>query len=518
MMNSVQNFGKPLCFDGGATLEKFLAYPWIDSRRFGLRRRLAEQKIYHEYVQSQIRAKLYCAMTATLNRIEYGFGSIFNFEFSSYGDYLAVATADNSIFLVDPNDKVGKVITAKTNAHGDCVNSITFINNHTFASCSDDKSVAVWDCRFLNKAVLRLYHGHRAWIKNADYLPIEERLLTSAFDNNILAWDVKKCAEKENVTEKATNSRAPLVGTNFEYVLKVKPMGRMAVTPKLSDPSFGSCERKLAITTRNGYLVLVHNFDLQKLISDDVALNCDPPHNLQGNPLLRSKKLRLTPGNLNNSLKELSGQENIIELQDKLHVPQKILSPEEIVTENERLTARDWSFVSIATHPCSLCCAIRMNRSFNSGYASWMTFIPQEVTSVVDLHQPPTNRVVSTCNRRFPRASDQSRLLYYRPELNTDPEVIKEIHFNNDGRLLCSPHGFGYRILAFSSDVGEICDTQRLDFPSPLVDVKTVFCHQRAVTVAKFSPRQFLIASGSLDGTVRFSHPEASCLTKSRSP
>ena len=510
-------FKKPFCLIGDAKLEKFLVHPWVDYRRFGIQKHRRNKASRFHCSQDEIRAKLYRGIIADVTSTESQLGSIFNLEFSPTGDYLVAATAKNSIFLIDPHDVSSKITLSVKEAHKDCVNLITFIDNHTFASCSDDKSIAVWDSRKLRKPLTRLLHGHKTWVKNAEYLPLEERLLTSAFDNKVLSWDLKKCGVLENVDENSTNHSWPRSRTraNFECVMKLTPIGRMTVTPKWSDISFGHCERKLIVTTRNGYLVLVHNFNLERFISDEVVLNCDPDNRFKGNPFLSSKKVRVNAENVHSDQRDLGNtHENTIELQDKLHVTKSILTPDEYLVENDQIAARDWSFVSVSTHPYSTCCALRMTRHHNSTMPSWMNFVPQEVTTVVDLHQPPSNKVIDTNFTKFPRPPRQSRLLYYRSELNTDPEVIKEIHFNSDGRLLCSPHGFGYRILAFSPEVGEVCDTQTLEFPSPLVEVKTVFCHRRAVTVAKFSPRRFLIASGSLDGTIRFSHPETACLVQ----
>ncbi len=105
------------------------------------------------------------------------------------------------------------------------------------------------------------------------------------------------------------------------------------------------------------------------------------------------------------------------------------------------------------------------------------------------------------------RVSSADRLLYSLDDSSTESNLIKEIDFSPDGRLLCSPHGFGFRLLAFSDCMGEPCDNISLHYPSPLTEVASIYAHKSAVVAAKFSPTEPLVASACLQSKIVFSHP-----------
>lgn len=51
------------------------------------------------------------------------------------------------------------------NAHRNCVNCIRYLDDRTFATCSDDTSIKLWDIRNLKTSTKTLY-GHSNWVKN----------------------------------------------------------------------------------------------------------------------------------------------------------------------------------------------------------------------------------------------------------------------------------------------------------------------------------------------------------------
>lgn len=61
-----------------------------------------------------------------------------------------------------------------------------YIDNRLFATCSDDRTVKIWDQRKMDKE-LQILIGHSNWVKNIEC--IEGKLLTSGFDGNIILWD-----------------------------------------------------------------------------------------------------------------------------------------------------------------------------------------------------------------------------------------------------------------------------------------------------------------------------------------
>lgn len=66
-----------------------------------------------------------------------------------------------------------------------------FLDSRMFATCSDDKTVALWDTRNL-KSRIRVLNGHENWVKNVEYSKDEKLLVTSGFDGSIFTWDINR--------------------------------------------------------------------------------------------------------------------------------------------------------------------------------------------------------------------------------------------------------------------------------------------------------------------------------------
>jgi len=170
-------------------------------------------------------------------------GGIFNIEFNSDGKILAAACERKSILIFDPLAR--KLVRTIENAHSDCVNCIRFLDSRTFATCSDDTTVALWDARNLKNRV-RTLRGHSNWVKNIEYDSRESLLVTSGFDGAIYTWDINQYQESQ---------------AEFKKVFYTNGLMRMRLTPDSS---------KMVISTMNGYLVVVHDLDLNTM-SEDLA-------------------------------------------------------------------------------------------------------------------------------------------------------------------------------------------------------------------------------------------------------
>ena len=72
-----------------------------------------------------------------------------------------------------------------------------FLDSRTFATCSDDTTVALWDVRNL-KQKMRTLRGHSNWVKNIEYAREEGLLVTSGFDGCIFTWDINSYTEQGN--------------------------------------------------------------------------------------------------------------------------------------------------------------------------------------------------------------------------------------------------------------------------------------------------------------------------------
>ncbi|XP_076630424.1 DDB1- and CUL4-associated factor 10 homolog [Colletes latitarsis] len=100
------------------------------------------------------------------------------------------------------------------------------------------------------------------------------------------------------------------------------------------------------------------------------------------------------------------------------------------------------------------------------------------------------------------------RLTHYIEEPNVGPGYIKELCFSADGRLICSPFGYGVRLLAFSSDCSELSNcVPPFNESVQLHELATNVSHSGIVVSTKFSPRHCLLVSGCLRGKIVWHEP-----------
>lgn len=98
------------------------------------------------------------------------------------------------------------------------------------------------------------------------------------------------------------------------------------------------------------------------------------------------------------------------------------------------------------------------------------------------------------------------RLTHYIEEANVGRGYIKELCFSPDGRLICSPYGYGIRLLAFDEHCAELeeCVPERTAL---LREVRSIYSHSDVVLTSKFSPTHCQLASGCLSGRVALYQP-----------
>lgn len=107
------------------------------------------------------------------------------------------------------------------------------------------------------------------------------------------------------------------------------------------------------------------------------------------------------------------------------------------------------------------------------------------------------------------RRRNRARLLHFIEEPNVGRGFIKELCFSGDGRLVCSPFGFGVRLLSFDPECSELCDITPTNPVRPLrmYEVENCVSHSNVVVTCKFSPKHCLFVSGCLSGKVAFHQP-----------
>lgn len=99
------------------------------------------------------------------------------------------------------------------------------------------------------------------------------------------------------------------------------------------------------------------------------------------------------------------------------------------------------------------------------------------------------------------------RLTHFIEEPNVGRGFIKELCFSADGRLICSPFGYGVRLLAFSPDCAELSACVPSKPPVQLYELATNVCHADIVVSTKFSPQHCLLVSGCLSGKIVWHQP-----------
>ncbi|XP_012261961.2 DDB1- and CUL4-associated factor 10 [Athalia rosae] len=100
------------------------------------------------------------------------------------------------------------------------------------------------------------------------------------------------------------------------------------------------------------------------------------------------------------------------------------------------------------------------------------------------------------------------RLTHYIEEPNVGSGYIKELCFSSDGRLICSPFGYGVRLLAFSSECQDLSNcVPAANEAVQLYELATNVSHSDIVVSTKFSPKHCLLVSGCLSGKIVWHQP-----------
>lgn len=217
---------------------KFHTPKFLRHREYGMKKKIG--------YDTDIAVKLYrnldayiCDIPSEKQPLEQG--GIFNLEFSLDGSLLVAACEERSVLVLDASNQ--KLVKQIPEAHANCVNCVRFLDDRTFATCSDDNTIKLWDTRRLSSAK-RTLQGHSNWVKNIEYSEKEKVMVTSAFDGTIYAWDLNSPTEN-NVL--------------FDKVFGMNGLMRSKLT---TDGS------KMIICTTSGYMIIIHDLNLMALSED----------------------------------------------------------------------------------------------------------------------------------------------------------------------------------------------------------------------------------------------------------
>ncbi|XP_067099729.1 DDB1- and CUL4-associated factor 10 [Osmerus mordax] len=382
-------------------------------------------------------------------------GAVFNLEYSPDGSVLTVACEQTEVLLFDPISS--KHIKTLVEAHEDCVNNIRFLDNRLFATCSDDTTIALWDLRKLSSKVCTL-HGHASWVKNIEYDTNTRLLVTSGFDGNVITWDTNRFTEDGCPHKKFFHTR---------YLM------RMRLTPDCS---------KMLISTSSGYLLILHDLDLTQSLE------------VGSYRMLRARRTPLSSDGATSASRSAPGAPRHGNDSSKIHPHREGLSPrnslEVLTPEVPGERDRGNCITSLQLHPKGWATLIRCSSNMDD----------QEWTCVYEFQEGAPARPPAS-----PRCS--LRLTHYIEEANVGRGYIKELCFSPDGRLICSPYGYGVRLLAFDQHCGELTDCIPVQ-TSCLREVRSIYSHSDVVLTTKFSPTHCQLASGCLSGRVALYQPK----------
>ncbi|XP_038135415.1 DDB1- and CUL4-associated factor 10 [Cyprinodon tularosa] len=423
-----------------------------------LQRRTIRRGLFVDPARDNFRTmtSLYCSMNPAVESVNLSsqtHGAVFNLEYSPDGSVLTVACEQTEVLLFDPISS--RHIKTLTEAHEDCVNNIRFLDNRLFATCSDDTTIALWDLRKLNSKVCSL-HGHASWVKNIEYDTNTRLLVTSGFDGNVITWDTNRFTEDGCPHKKFFHTR---------YLM------RMRLTPDCS---------KMLISTSSGYLLILHDLDLTQSLE------------VGSYRMLRARRTPLSSDGGTSASRSTAAPRQGHD--SKIHPHREGLSPrnslEVLTPEIPGEKDRGNCITSLQLHPKGWATLIRCSSNMDD----------QEWTCVYEFQEgAPTRPLVS------PRCS--LRLTHYIEEANVGRGYIKELCFSPDGRLICSPYGYGVRLLAFDESCSELADCLPVQ-TSCLREIRSIYSHSDVVLTTKFSPTHCQLASGCLSGRVALYQPK----------
>lgn len=119
-------------------------------------------------------------------------------EYDPSGELFASGHTNGSIWLWDVETKlpIGEFKDGNEMAHGETVRDIVFTNDGKLISCSNDKTIKIWNIE--TREVINTLKEHTNFVKCLLYYEDEEnkRLVSGSTDKSIIIWDVleyEKC-------------------------------------------------------------------------------------------------------------------------------------------------------------------------------------------------------------------------------------------------------------------------------------------------------------------------------------
>lgn len=380
------------------------------------------------------------------------YGSVFNIAFSPTDSIALIACSHKALVGYDPRVVTTKPVKTVPNAHDDCTNCITFIDQATFTSCSDDKTVKMWDIRNL-KACMYTLKGHTNWVKNIEYDRHSSKLFSTAFLDGVRQWDL-------NNLQKYTSESA-----ESNIVFSLGDPVRMRLSPDGT---------RMFISLRKNKCVIVDRFDGKSVDTSCGALV---------DVLLKNQKTSRSSSDLKAnrpSVHVMSGLSGVRSFR---------------------------AVMSAIFHPSSDFIALRHIDVKNN-------HLQDELCTLYDLRlsedrdYTPVSSVERTSGNYLKYIDEVS--------LDESLDFIKEFSFSPDGRVLASPYKDGVRLLAVDTECTPMNmyfdprfhnSSKDASFPDFEV-VGTLAGHRSSSVLAcSFAHHDLILGTGCMRGKVLFHKP-----------
>ena len=414
---------------------------------------------------SQFREKIRSKLQARFRTVKHGHfdgrshGMICSLDFDPTGAYLVATRSDKSFFLYDP--RFNRLVRSKAHAHEDSVNCVKFLAAGIFATGSDDGGIALWDARNVI-APVKLFRGRaQSAVRNIEYDERSNRLFTIGGCDEVLSWDFGSITEA--------------VSDNCDVVMCIPQICRLRLAPDSS---------KLLVTTQHSYLIVINNFHGLTIVED-----------LHNSVRVMEKIARSFHNNSTSAVDMLQRDERRFLTQKKNAVSFHFAPPDCA------------SAPSICFHPSNDLIGYRSLQK-----KPYYNYVCENIC-LYDVRN-----TLAHCDSElgqyysdFPRG----RLLAVKEDVHVayDYELIKEINFSPDGRLIAAPSSNTVKLLAATSECPNfdhfLNQKQKTSLqPSDLYDLQCpLIKHQNPVICCAFAPRDMLLATGCTDGQVYIHQP-----------
>ncbi|XP_031640601.1 DDB1- and CUL4-associated factor 10 homolog isoform X2 [Contarinia nasturtii] len=508
----------------------------------------------HKSIYSHLEAYS-CWDSDSANGSEYG--GVYNLEYSPDGTLLIAACEKKSIVLFDPITT--RQTKAVKNAHSDSVNCVKFLTDCLFATCSDDTTVALWDKRNLRSKV-RSLHGHMNWVKNIEYSTKENLLVTSGFDGSIFTWDINSSTEQGFVYQKvfhtpglmrcrvSPNSNQLVICTTGGYLIIIHDLELSTLAEDLNGfkpnvyrlmqlgrqfiPTAAKFDHVFSKNMKRNRVELVSDFPNDAEVISSLQIHphgwCALSRNISYDErteftCLHDIQHRDYDDSIDNAESDEHQKNN--DTQPFMTTSTATTTTTTTTTTNVNSTVTHADIWAAEMTVRDRLLRVRRNHDSNTFNNTHVYGISSGVLSMQNSNATQPVRLSSpsatggggggACSGyrymyvpKKPIPQNVRRMLYSIEQPNKGQGLIKEECFSSCGRLICSPYGLGFRLLAFSPNCQELPQalTQQ-NGSNKLYELKNVDCHQDIVVSTRFSPIHPLLATGCLQGKIMWHQP-----------